>query len=98
MAASTKLTVGILAATVVSGVSSGAHARDFFSALFGGFGLAPVTIEKDQTLRKGDIVAGAGGLMVTERSYDKRGAALNMTPAPDSIRSKFQRLPVMASD
>lgn len=61
-------------------------------------GLASVTIEKDPTLRKGDIVAGAGGLMVTERGYDKRGAALNMSPASASIRSKFQRLPVVASD
>ena len=61
-------------------------------------GLAPVTIENDPTLRKGDIVASAGGLMVTERGYDKRAVALNMSPAPTSIRSKFQRLPVVASD
>jgi hypothetical protein len=61
-------------------------------------GLASVTIENDPTLRKGDIIAGAGGLMVTERGYDKRGAALNMSPASPSIRSKYQRLPVMASD
>jgi uncharacterized protein DUF2865 len=61
-------------------------------------GLAPVTIEHDPTLRKGDIVAGADGLMVTERGYDKRGAALNMSPAPASVRSRFQRLPVVASD
>ena len=61
-------------------------------------GLAPIAIETDSTLRKGDIIAGAGGLMVTERGYDKRAVALNMSPAPTSIRSKFQRLPVMASD
>lgn len=61
-------------------------------------GLAPVTIENDRTLRKGDIIAVAGGLMVTERGYDKRGAALNMSPASSSIRAKYQRLPVMASD
>jgi hypothetical protein len=61
-------------------------------------GLAPVMIENDPTLRKGDIVASAGGLMVTERGYDKHGAALNMSPASPSIRAKYQRLPVMASD
>lgn len=61
-------------------------------------GLAPVTIENDPTLRKGDLIASAGGLMVTERSYDKRAAALNMSPAPASVRSKYQRLPVVASD
>ncbi len=61
-------------------------------------GLASVTIENDPTLRKGDIVAGAEGLMVTERSYDKRGAALNMSPVSPSIQSKYKRLPVMASD
>lgn len=61
-------------------------------------GLAPVTIENDQTLRKGDIVAGERGLMVTERSYDKRGAALNMSPASVSVRAKYERLPVVASD
>ncbi len=60
-------------------------------------GLAPVTIENDPTLRKGDIVAGAGGLMVTERSYDKRSAELSRSPA-SSIQSKYKRLPVMASE
>ena len=57
-------------------------------------GLAPVKVEEDPTLRKGDIVAGAEGLMVTSRP-DKRGASLNMSPAPESIRSKFER-PVIA--
>ena len=38
------------------------------------FGLAPVKIENDPTLRKGDIVAGADGLMVAGRGADKRGA------------------------
>ncbi len=61
-------------------------------------GLAPVTIENDPTLRKGDIVAGASGLMVTERGYDRRGAALSTSPASPSIRSRYQRLPVLASE
>jgi uncharacterized protein DUF2865 len=61
-------------------------------------GLAPVKIENDPTLRKGDIVAGAGGLMVAGRSADKRGASLNFSPMPDSVRSRYQRLPVVASE
>jgi hypothetical protein len=61
-------------------------------------GLAPVKIENDPTLRKGDIVAAAGGLMVAGRSADKHGASMNFTPVPDSVRSRYQRLPVVASD
>jgi Protein of unknown function (DUF2865) len=61
-------------------------------------GLAPVKIENDPTLRKGDIVAGVGGLMVAGRSADKRGAALNFSPVSDQIRSRYQHLPVVASD
>lgn len=53
-------------------------------------GLAPVKVEEDPTLRKGDIVAGAEGLMITSRP-DKRGASLMMSPAPDAIRAKFER-------
>lgn len=53
-------------------------------------GLAPVKVEEDTTLRKGDIVAGAEGLMITNRP-DKRGASLNMSPAPEAIRAKFER-------
>ena len=37
------------------------------------FGLAQVKIEDDPTLRKGDLVAGANGLMVAGRSVDQRG-------------------------
>ncbi len=58
-------------------------------------GLASVRIEDDPTLRKGDIVAGANGLMIAGSS--RRSAALNFTPAPKSIRAKFERLPVVAS-
>lgn len=57
-------------------------------------GLAPVKVEDDTTIRKGDIVAGAEGLMVTSRP-DRRGASLNMSPAPEAIRAKFER-PVIA--
>lgn len=58
-------------------------------------GLASVKIEDDPTLRKGDIVAGENGLMVA--SSGRRSASLNLTPAPKSIRAKFERLPVVAA-
>ncbi len=61
-------------------------------------GLAPVKIENDPTLRKGDIVAGPGGLMVTGRGADKRGASLNFSPASESVRSRYRRVPVVASE
>lgn len=61
-------------------------------------GLAPVKIEDDPTLRKGDIVAGPGGLMVAGRGADRRGAALNMSPASPALRARYERVPVVASD
>jgi hypothetical protein len=61
-------------------------------------GLAPVRIENDPTLRKGDIVAGAEGLMVAGRGADKRGASLNFSPASHQIRSRYQRVPVVAQE
>jgi hypothetical protein len=62
------------------------------------FGLAPVKIENDPTLRKGDIVAGAGGLMVAGRGADKGRAALNFSPAPASMLGRYQRVRVVASE
>jgi Protein of unknown function (DUF2865) len=59
-------------------------------------GLAAVKIEEDPTLRKGDIVAGPDGLMVAGRSADRRGASLNFSPVPDSIRAHYRRVPVVA--
>ena len=61
-------------------------------------GLAPVSIENDPTLRKGDIVAGANGLMVASRGADKRGAALNFSPLSQQARLRNQHAPVLASD
>jgi hypothetical protein len=61
------------------------------------FGLAKVSIENDPTLRKGDVVASDDGLMVANRSAGKR-AELNFSPAPASLRAKFQRAPVLASE
>jgi Protein of unknown function (DUF2865) len=60
-------------------------------------GLAPVRIEDDPTLRKGDIIASGGGLMIAGRGAEKRGASLTMSPVPPSVRSRYQRVPVVAS-
>jgi hypothetical protein len=60
-------------------------------------GLAPVKIEDDPTLRKGDIVAGENGLQVVGRS-DRRGAALNLSPASEKVRAKYERIPVVAAE
>jgi hypothetical protein len=61
-------------------------------------GLAPVKIENDPTLRKGDIVAGENGLLVAGRSPDRRGAELNFSPASEKVRAKFERAPVVARE
>jgi hypothetical protein len=62
------------------------------------FGLAQIKIENDPTLRKGDIVAERGGLMVARRGADKRGASLNFSPIPEAVRAHYQRVPVVASE
>lgn len=61
-------------------------------------GLAPVKIEDDPTLRKGDIVAGENGLLVAGRSADKRGAELNFSPASERVRAKYERVPLVAQE
>jgi hypothetical protein len=61
-------------------------------------GLAPVKIEDDPTLRKGDIVAGASGLVVAARAADRRGASVNFSPASAQVRAKYQRVPVVAAE
>ena len=58
-------------------------------------GLAPVKIENDPTLRKGDIVAGTNGLLVAHPSGGKQ-AELNFTPLPESLRSRLKHVPVVA--
>ena len=54
-------------------------------------GLAAVKLEDDPTLRRGDIVAEKDGLMVAGR-----GASLDLSPAPDSIRSHYRHVPIVA--
>lgn len=60
-------------------------------------GLASVAIDEDPTLRKGDIVAGADGLMVAHPGAG-RHAELNFTPLPASIRAHFKHVPVVAKE
>jgi len=60
-------------------------------------GLAQIKIEDDPTLRKGDVVAGANGLVVASRVSEKRGA-VNFSPASASLRAKYQRVPVVAAE
>jgi hypothetical protein len=60
-------------------------------------GLAPVSIDKDPTLRKGDIVAGADGLMVANPASGKH-AELNFTPVSPAIQARFEHAPVVARE
>jgi hypothetical protein len=60
-------------------------------------GLAAVRVEDDPTLRRGDIVAGRDSLMVAGRGADRRGASLQLSPAPESVRLHYRRVPVVAS-
>lgn len=53
-------------------------------------GLASIDIKEDKTLRRGDIVAGEEGLIVASRPADRKRAA-DFTPAPDSVRARFER-------
>jgi hypothetical protein len=60
-------------------------------------GLAPISVENDPTLRKGDIVAGANGLVVAGHGADKR-ASVNFSPASDDVQSRYRRAPMVASE
>lgn len=60
-------------------------------------GLAAVSIEKDPTLRKSDIVAGSDGLMIANPGAG-RNAELNFTPVPEQVRARFRHAPVMARE
>ena len=62
------------------------------------FGLAPVGIENDSTIRQGDLVTSADGLMVAGRSADRRGAALNFSPVSKSALVRYGRVPVVARE
>jgi hypothetical protein len=61
------------------------------------FGLAQVSVENDPTLRKGDIVAGANGLVVAGRSAGKH-VSMHFSPASKSIQARYRHVPVVASE
>jgi hypothetical protein len=60
-------------------------------------GLATVPVENDPTLRKGDIVAGANGLVIANPDGGKH-AEVNFTPLPDKMRARFKNVPVVARE
>lgn len=60
-------------------------------------GLAPVSIDKDSTLRKGDIVAGTDGLMVANPASGKH-AELNFTPVSPALQARFEHAPMVARE
>ena len=60
-------------------------------------GLASVPVENDPTLRKGDIVAGANGLVVANPEGGKHAEA-NFTPLPDRVTRALQAVPVVARE
>jgi Protein of unknown function (DUF2865) len=62
----------------------------------GATGLAQVSIENDPTLRKGDIVAGANGLVVASKTSDRRGASVEFSPASERIKDRYRAPPVVA--
>jgi len=59
-------------------------------------GLARIEPENDPTLRKGDIVAGQNGLVVANRSADRRGASVHFSPASERIKARYRQAPVVA--
>jgi Protein of unknown function (DUF2865) len=59
-------------------------------------GLAKVEPEKDPTLRSGDIVAGANGLVVANKTAYRRGASVEFSPASERIKQRFRHPPVVA--
>jgi hypothetical protein len=60
-------------------------------------GLASIPVENDPTLRKGDIVAGANGLVIANPD-GSRHAEANFTPLPDKMRARFKNVPVVARE
>ena len=60
-------------------------------------GLAQVKIENDPTLRSGDIVAGANGLVVASKS-DRRGTSLEFSPASEKIKQRYRHPQVVARE
>jgi hypothetical protein len=60
-------------------------------------GLAQIPADGDPTLRKGDIVATANGLMTADRDAAKR-SSMNFSPMSEQARARIERLPVVARE
>ena len=58
-------------------------------------GLASIKPNEDKTLRRGDMIARETGLEVVKRVD---GGNVSFAKAPAAARSKYERLPVLASD
>lgn len=61
------------------------------------FGLAKVDIKKDPTVRKGDIIADASGLMVAGRNAEVGQGRVKLSRLSATLRNQFEKLPVVAS-
>ena len=61
-------------------------------------GLARIKIEDDRTVRRGDLVSGANGLMVVGRGAEGRRASLQFSPASPEIRARYSRFPIVAAE
>ena len=62
------------------------------------FGLAQINVENDPTLRKGDIVAGANGLVVANPGRSNKRASVSFSPASKELQARYHRVPVVAAE
>ncbi len=61
-------------------------------------GLAQIKIEDDRTVRRGDLVAGANGLMIVGRGAEGRRATLQFSPASPDVQARYRQFPVVAAE
>ena len=62
------------------------------------FGLAQINVEKDPTLRKGDIVAGENGLVVANPGRSNKRASSSFSPASKELQERYGRVPVVPAE
>jgi hypothetical protein len=60
-------------------------------------GLVQIGINDDKTIRRGDMVVAPDGVKVVTGRTDRTGASLDFTPAPASVRARFQHNPDVAA-
>jgi hypothetical protein len=61
-------------------------------------GLARVSVADDKTLRRGDLVVEADGVKVATGKPDRTGASVELAPAPQSVRARFERRTGLAAN